>query len=109
MKSIYFHKLYKNFFMVRVLFIKVTLHEAVRYKTVNFSTTSLSIRNRASNASQTSVALKHTFTNFDHIASLIIAKEELEPMCLLVSCFQGEMMEVYLGFQKIDHITYNPR
>ncbi|KAG1666870.1 repressor of the inhibitor of the protein kinase [Nymphon striatum] len=49
--------------------------------------------------------LRHTFTSFEHIVSFIIAKQGLEPMCPLVSCLQGEMMDVYHGFQKVDQIV----
>ena len=34
--------------------------------------------------------------------SFICAKEVLEPMCPLVSSLQGELIEIYLGFEKID-------
>ncbi|KAG1676109.1 hypothetical protein GQR58_014439 [Nymphon striatum] len=49
--------------------------------------------------------LRHTFTSFEHIVSFVIAKQGLEPMCPLVSCLQGEMMDVYPGFQKVHQIV----
>ena len=48
--------------------------------------------------------LRHTFTNFEHIVSFICAKEMLEPMRPLLSSLQGELMEMYLGFEKIDQV-----
>lgn len=49
--------------------------------------------------------LRHTFTNFGHIVCFVCAKDMLEPMLPLVSALQGELMEVYFGFQKIDQVT----
>ena len=48
--------------------------------------------------------LRHTFANFEHIVSFICAKEMLEPMRPLVSSLQGELMEIYLCFKKIDQV-----
>jgi hypothetical protein len=48
--------------------------------------------------------LHFTFTNFEHIACFVIAKECLEPLSPVVTCLQGEQMEVYTGFQKVNQI-----
>jgi len=48
--------------------------------------------------------LRHTFTNFAHIVSFVCAMDLLEPMRPLVTSLQGELMEVYLGFKKIDQV-----
>ena len=48
--------------------------------------------------------LQPSMTNFEQILSFIIAKQMLEPMRTLVSALQGELIDVYFGFQKIDEI-----
>ena len=53
----------------------------------------------------TTNGLCHTFTNFEHIVIFFCAKEMLELMHPLVSSLQGELMEVYLCFKKIDQVT----
>lgn len=49
--------------------------------------------------------LRHTFVNFGHIVSFICAKEVLEPMRPLLKALQGRLVEVYLGFSRIDEVA----
>ena len=48
--------------------------------------------------------LRHIMSNFGHIVNFVCAKELLEPMRPLVCALQGELMEVYFGFQKIEEV-----
>ena len=41
---------------------------------------------------------------FEHNMSFICAKDMLEPVRPLVSSLQGELMEIYLSFKKIDQV-----
>ena len=47
---------------------------------------------------------RHTFTNFGRIVCFVCTKGMLKPMRPLISALQGELMEVYLGFQKTDQV-----
>ena len=42
------------------------------------------------------------FTNFEHIAAFLVAKELLEPIKPITQCLQGRLQEVYFGFNKVD-------
>lgn len=48
--------------------------------------------------------LRHAMTKFGHIFSFSCAKEMLEPMWPPVSPLQACLVEVYLGFKKIDDV-----
>ena len=51
--------------------------------------------------------LRHVFTNFEHIAAFLIAKELLEPINSIAQCLQGRLQEVYFGFKKVDEVKNN--
>ena len=51
--------------------------------------------------------LRHVFTNFEHIAAFLIAKELLEPIKPIAQCLQGRLQEVYFGFNKVDEVKNN--
>ena len=47
------------------------------------------------------------FTNFEHIAAFLIAKELLEPIKPIAQSLQGRLQEVYFGFKKVDEAKNN--
>ena len=51
--------------------------------------------------------LRHTLSNFGHIVNFACAKELLEPMRPIVCALQGELIEVYFGFQKIEEVIFS--
>lgn len=51
--------------------------------------------------------LRHVFTNFEHIAAFVIAKELLEPIKPIAEYLQGRLQEVYFGFKKVDEVKSN--
>ncbi|XP_063586880.1 uncharacterized protein LOC134764230 [Penaeus indicus] len=48
--------------------------------------------------------LRHTLLSFEHLSAFFLAKELLEPLSPLASSLQGEHMEVYLAFKKVDSV-----
>ena len=48
--------------------------------------------------------LRHTMTSFGHIFNFVCAKEMLEPIRPLVSALQGQLVDVYFGFKKVEEV-----
>ena len=46
--------------------------------------------------------LRHTMTTFGHIFNFVCAKELLEPIRPIASALQGQIVDVYFGFKKIE-------
>jgi len=45
--------------------------------------------------------LNHIFTSFENVVAFLLSKELLEP---IAECLQGQLQEVYFGFQKLDEV-----
>ena len=48
--------------------------------------------------------VKLIFTSFEHVVACLPSKELLELIKPIAECLQGQLQEVYFGYQKIDYV-----